>query len=137
MGFGEFILIAVVGVVLYTWGLPDPLKEFFSSILDAYVFMCFRTMVATIRLCSSCAKYLQEFGQNVCIREFGQDICKDGLCPAYAPAYLAYKQQAAYSGARLLRQAGDFLNAEGVEFLSHSLGDTLAPLAMWLAVHIA
>lgn len=137
MGFGRLILIAVVGVVLYIWGLPDPLKEFFSSILDAYMFMCFRTMVATIRLCSSYAEYLQEFGQTVCIREFGQDVCKDGLCPAYAPLYLAYKQQAAYFGARLLRQAGDFLNAQGIEFLSHSLGDTLAPFAMWLAVHIA
>ncbi|KAI7774796.1 hypothetical protein LA080_007801 [Diaporthe eres] len=137
MGFGKLILIAVVGVVLYTWGLPDPLKEFFSNILDAYILMCFRTMVATIRLCSSYADYLQEFGQTVCIQEFGQDVCKDGLCPAYAPLYLAYKQQAAYSGARLLRQLGNFLNAQGIEFLSHSIGDTLAPFAMWLAVHVA
>lgn len=127
MAFRNLVLIAVVGVVLYTgWELPAPLEEFLSSIMDAFLFMCFRTVVATTRLCLSYADYLQEFGQNVC----------DGLCPAYGDPYIGYKQQAAFSGARLLRQVGNFLNAQGIEYLSQSLGDTLAKFAMWLLVEV-
>ncbi|KAG6356226.1 hypothetical protein INS49_015613 [Diaporthe citri] len=127
MAFRKLVLIAVVCVVLYTWGLPAPLEEFFSSIMNAFLSMCFRTMVATTRLCSSYADYLEELGQNV---------CKDRLCPAYGPPYLGYKQQAEFSAARLLRQAVNFLNALGIKFLSYFVGDTLATIAMWLAVEV-
>lgn len=127
MAFGKLVLIAAVGVVLYTGGLPDPLNEFFLKVKEAFLFMGFRTMVTTTKLCLSHADKLQEIGQSVC----------DGLCPAYGPPNLVYKQQAAFSGAHLLRQLGNFLNAQGVEYLSNSFGETVARFTMWLLVKAA
>lgn len=124
MAFSKLVLIAVVGVVLYNGWLPDPLSEFLLKVKEDFLFMFFRTLVITTRLCLSHAEKLQKIGENVC----------DGLCPAYGDPKLAHKQQVAFFVANLLQQTGDFLYERGVEYLSDSLGVIAARIYMWALV---
>lgn len=127
MTFGNFVLLLMLAWILYSQGLPAPLKQFFSAIQGAFSSLILHTLALIIKDCLSYANNLQSYGQS---------LCSSTPCPEWEPPQVRYAEQIAYHGAGLFRGIGNFLMAQGTRFMSYSIGggDTIGTIAMWLAV---
>lgn len=109
MAFRNLVQLVFVGLTIYLilWGTPEPLKEFFSSILEALKELCIKILAVTVRLCWASADYLEECGRNA---------SKEWPSPPYPTRSVGHTHQAAKFGAYLLRGTGNYI----VKFLGYN-----------------
>lgn len=120
MEFHHLILYAVVGWMLYTWGLPDPLKNFLWGVGDDFVIMCLWTVAHIIDLCLQAANFFDQYAIDAPLLEPGYEADR---------VIQGYMHHVAY----VFRLVGNRLLALCIKSLSHRFGDTLAAVAVWLA----
>lgn len=123
MEFHHLILYAVVGWMLYTWELPDPLKNFLWSVGDEFLVMCLWSAAFIIDLCLRNANFLNQYAIDL----------PDKWQPGFAPNWVPQSQRGVHLVAYVSRLVGNRLLALCIKSLSHRYGDTLAAVTLWLA----
>lgn len=123
MEFHHLILYAVVGWMLYTWGLPGPLKNFLWGVGDDFVIMCLWTVAYIIKECLGVAEFLNIYAQ----------LLLAGWLPEMPPLHAVILIKVVHEVAYVFRLVGDRLLALCIKSFGHRYGDTLAAIAVWLA----
>lgn len=127
LAFRIFVPLLMLALVLYFTGVPAPVKECYLTVRGAFTKLALHTLADIIKLCLSSSRKLQDYGKS---------LCSDEPCLEREDPEVRFPQQAAYFGAGLLRDIGNFLVVQGTSLMSYSFGtgDTIGTIFMWLAV---